>query len=381
MADGGDPGLAGRSPSGRSLSDFTWPHLAVTNRDRRTGTAVLRLLRRTRAPVRGGAEPTAHASIEIGFRSTSPAFGRIQQRVRDGTRAIRCCGLRPGLGPDPGPMAIRRWRRRVHRLGRPSVKPPLRPDGLRCLHRVAETRLTRSITVIVRMSRVLPDRADASPACRGWRRTRRTRIDTPTTDPHGYATAGGAETGMHTRAPMQRHGVTRPLLAVLLVACVGALVLVGAVVATARPTPTLGPQLACADVASSVGLRFTGDYGTVLPAPDGYGTLMQQNMGNGAAVGDYDGDGYLDVLLLGQAGHADQAVPQRSRRRAAAAASRTSPTRQAWAASPPTRAWRSSSTSRGAAGRTSSSRRTTCPVVPADRRRSCATTATARSRT
>src|SRR6478609_1065151 len=108
---------------------------------------------------------------------------------------------------------------------------------------------------------------------------------------------------MHTRGPMQRHGVTRPLLAVLLVACAGALVLVGAVVATARPTPTLGPQLACADVASSVGLEFTGDYGPVLPAPDAYGTLMEQNMGNGAAVGDYDGDGFLDVLLLGQAGH------------------------------------------------------------------------------
>ena len=41
----------------------------------------------------------------------------------------------------------------------------------------------------------------------------------------------------------------------------------------------------------------------MLPAPDAYGTLMQENMGNGAAVGDYDGDGYLDVLLLGQAGH------------------------------------------------------------------------------
>ena len=43
--------------------------------------------------------------------------------------------------------------------------------------------------------------------------------------------------------------------------------------------------------------------GPCSPAPDAYGTLMQENMGNGAAVGDYDGDGYLDVLLLGQAGH------------------------------------------------------------------------------
>jgi hypothetical protein len=66
--------------------------------------------------------------------------------------------------------------------------------------------------------------------------------------------------------------------------------------------PTLGPQLACADVASKVGLQFTGSYGPVYPALDAYGTLMQENMGNGAAVGDYNGDGYLDVLLLGQAG-------------------------------------------------------------------------------
>jgi hypothetical protein len=33
-----------------------------------------------------------------------------------------------------------------------------------------------------------------------------------------------------------------------------------------------------------------------------YGGVMQANMGNGAAVGDYNGDGFLDVLLLGQAG-------------------------------------------------------------------------------
>ena len=43
--------------------------------------------------------------------------------------------------------------------------------------------------------------------------------------------------------------------------------------------------------------------GRCFPHPTRYGTLMQENMGNGAAVGDYDGDGYLDVLLLGQAGH------------------------------------------------------------------------------
>jgi hypothetical protein len=92
----------------------------------------------------------------------------------------------------------------------------------------------------------------------------------------------------------------RPLV-ILFVAGACAIGLVAAVVATSRPT--LGPHLACADVATSVGLGFTGDYGPVLPAPDRYGTLMQENMGNGAAVGDYDGDGYLDVLLLGQAGH------------------------------------------------------------------------------
>lgn len=94
----------------------------------------------------------------------------------------------------------------------------------------------------------------------------------------------------------------RPL-AILLVAAACAVGIVAVVAATTRPATTFGPQLACRDVATSVGLQFTGDYGPVLPAPDAYGTLMQQNMGNGAAVGDYDGDGYLDVLLLGQAGH------------------------------------------------------------------------------
>ena len=88
----------------------------------------------------------------------------------------------------------------------------------------------------------------------------------------------------------------------MLVAGAIALVLVAAVAVTAKPAPTLGPQLACADVAAEVGLQFTGEYGPIIPAPGFQSEMMQANLGNGAAVGDYDMDGDLDVLLLGQAG-------------------------------------------------------------------------------
>src|SRR5262245_66402346 len=104
-------------------------------------------------------------------------------------------------------------------------------------------------------------------------------------------------------------------LIVVVSAAVAAL-LVGAVI-TARQAKSLGPGLACADVASDVGLDFSGDYGPVLPSQDAYGTLMQENMGNGAAVGDYDGDGYLDVLLLGQAGHPTRLFPHVADRKSA----------------------------------------------------------------
>ena len=103
----------------------------------------------------------------------------------------------------------------------------------------------------------------------------------------------------HARPGGRRLRRTRLLL---LASGAVALGLAVTVAALARPAARLGPGLACADVATSVGLRFNGDYGPVLPAPGAYGTVMQQNMGNGAAVGDYDGDGYLDLLLLGQAG-------------------------------------------------------------------------------
>jgi enediyne biosynthesis protein E4 len=91
----------------------------------------------------------------------------------------------------------------------------------------------------------------------------------------------------------------RPIAASVVV-----LVALGGVFAAARfaSAPNHPSQAMCADVAAQVGLDFRGAYGTtVIPTP--MGAMMQRNMGNGAAVGDYDNDGALDVYLLGQNGH------------------------------------------------------------------------------
>jgi phage tail protein X len=85
----------------------------------------------------------------------------------------------------------------------------------------------------------------------------------------------------------------------------GSVLVAAIVVAAGTVTDAASGRVRCADVASAVGLDFRNTYGPT-PAsgtPDQMAMMVQQNMGNGAAIGDYVGDGFLSVYLLGQAGH------------------------------------------------------------------------------
>lgn len=70
--------------------------------------------------------------------------------------------------------------------------------------------------------------------------------------------------------------------------------------------PPLENVAAFVDVAMKRGLDFRTSYGTTFPGLGVLNGLFQDNMGNGAAVGDYDNDGDFDIYLLGQNGHPNQ---------------------------------------------------------------------------
>lgn len=79
-------------------------------------------------------------------------------------------------------------------------------------------------------------------------------------------------------------------------------VVTGSVASASRSTS----PVACVDVTKDVGIGFRGGPGNAVVDGSDMSVAMQQNMGNGVAVGDYDQDGNLDLYLLGQPGHANR---------------------------------------------------------------------------
>lgn len=72
------------------------------------------------------------------------------------------------------------------------------------------------------------------------------------------------------------------------------------------PTTAIG-QIAFTDIAASSGLNSQCEYGATFPQVLGPSVvMMQRNMGNGAAVGDYDNDGDLDILFLSNWGQTNR---------------------------------------------------------------------------
>jgi len=96
--------------------------------------------------------------------------------------------------------------------------------------------------------------------------------------------------------------IHRPVTIVVVVGCLAIMLLI---VIAKEDYATQPNKVKCVDRAAQKGLDFVGRYGKTIADTD-EGNIMQRNMGNGAAVGDYDGDGFLDVYLLGQAGQPNQ---------------------------------------------------------------------------
>lgn len=105
--------------------------------------------------------------------------------------------------------------------------------------------------------------------------------------------------------PAARSGRVPPRLLVtgLAVALVAAAAVAAAILLA--PPPTNAAPGLCVNVAQQRGLVYRGMYGGTPWAFNPMSAVMLRNMGNGAAVADYDADGDLDVLMLGQLGHAN----------------------------------------------------------------------------
>jgi hypothetical protein len=104
---------------------------------------------------------------------------------------------------------------------------------------------------------------------------------------------------------MDIRGSWRPVGRCALVAAIAGIATLGSPASTRLARGADAATDLCVDVAQKVGLDFRGEYGTTdLPAP--MNSVMMRNMGNGAAVGDYDADSDLDVFLLGQNGKPDR---------------------------------------------------------------------------
>jgi len=80
----------------------------------------------------------------------------------------------------------------------------------------------------------------------------------------------------------------------------GLLTAVSFLAVAAQPSAFADPMFL--DVTTAANINFVGDYGATLGGLTGTPELDLRNMGNGAAVGDYDNDGDLDLYLLGQLG-------------------------------------------------------------------------------
>ena len=64
-----------------------------------------------------------------------------------------------------------------------------------------------------------------------------------------------------------------------------------------------GGPVACVDVSRAVGIAYRSGFGNAVVDGSDLSVAMQQNMGNGVAVGDYDRNGTIDQVGIFEGNH------------------------------------------------------------------------------